>query len=357
MKQINCFEPTITKECYELVDSCLKSGALGFGPQVLEFESSFKNISNKKFNIGLSSASAAAYVIFAYLYEKYGSCDVYTPSMGFVSPAWAAKKNGHRVIFVDVNESLLFDWYSYLDLKQRYGNPNSRSILMPVLYGGVGDIPGFSPVDNEIVVVDSAHCVSPKIHSDYIFFSFHPTKPICMSSGGMLSCNSLDASVYFSNYRNFGRQNTSKLSYDIIQNGFKFYMDNLNASLGLSQLDIYKDNISKRKANYEYLDENLAIDVGRALGGILGHNGNSSYYLATIILNKGYDINSAFAKLSSKNIFVTSCYPPLHQSTLFRTNFCLPNTEFFNNRILNVPIHQNLTNENMQTIVEELNKL
>ena len=63
---------------------------------------------------------------------------------------------------------------------------------MPVLYGGVSDIEGLiqrvrDTNWGDIIVVDSAHCIEPTIESDYIFFSFHPIKPLTMSCGGLLS--------------------------------------------------------------------------------------------------------------------------------------------------------------------------
>ena len=86
----------------------LEDGELGFGPNVIEVEEIFKTFSKKEYNIAVNSASAAAYMIFAYLKEKYGACDVYTSSIGFTSPAWAAKHFGHKLIWVEVDENLLF---------------------------------------------------------------------------------------------------------------------------------------------------------------------------------------------------------------------------------------------------------
>ena len=173
------FEPTITKQDIQKVTELLESGNIGFGSNVKKFEDKFSKYSNKKYNIGLNSASSAAYCLFAYLYDKYGSCDVYTPSLGFTSVSWAAEKNGHRVIFVDVDDNLLFDFKSYKRLrKDPYIRKNAgKTILMPVLYGGVSNISNFNEqVTDEIVVVDSAHCIQPTIKTDYILFSFHLIK-------------------------------------------------------------------------------------------------------------------------------------------------------------------------------------
>ena len=55
--------------------------------------------------------------------------------------------------------------------------------------------------------------------------------------------------IYFRSYRNFGRINTGD-SYNINQEGFKFYMNNLNASIALLSIDQYYLNLEIRKNNY-----------------------------------------------------------------------------------------------------------
>ena len=254
------FETTITKQDIHKVTELLELGDIGFGSNVKVFEDRFSEYSTKKYNIGLNSASAAAYCLFAYLYDKHGSCDVYTPSLGFTSISWAAEKNGHRIIFVDVDDNLLFDFNSYEEQKE---NTTRKKVLLPVLYGGVSNIPNFNKqVTDEIVVVDSAHCIQPTIKSNYIFFSFHPIKPLTMSCGGLLGTDDEEANEYICSYRNFGRENVGD-TYDIVNSGFNFYMNNLNATLGLSQLDSCFKNIEKINKLY---DEGYHIKYWTARG-------------------------------------------------------------------------------------------
>tara|TARA_R110002020_G_scaffold51776_2_gene146277 strand:- start:6185 stop:7129 length:945 start_codon:yes stop_codon:yes gene_type:complete len=291
----------------------LKSGKLGFGSNVLEFENKFQYFSNKKYNIATNSASASAFMIFAYLKEKYGVCDVYTPSLGFTSPAWAAKHFGHNIIWIDINDNLLFDCKDYLNKRKN----NHQPVIMPILYGGVSDINDWNIRGDEIVVIDSAHCVTPIIKCDFSFFSFHPYKPICSSDGGMISTDDLKATEYFRNYRNFGRQNVNS-SYDIIQEGFKFYMNNLNATIALVSLKNYKKDLEIRKNNYSKLND------------ILPHDENSSYYFATKLSNNANEFN--------KNNQLARHYPLLHKTQYFNSKANLPKTELLHSQIINLPL-------------------
>ena len=101
------FESSFTKEELKFLDPILQKGELGFGYNVPLFETQFYPFSNKQHNISTNSASAAAFMMFAYLKEKYGVCDIYTPSLAFTSPTWAAKHFGHNIIWVDIDDNLL----------------------------------------------------------------------------------------------------------------------------------------------------------------------------------------------------------------------------------------------------------
>lgn len=331
---MNLFQTKISKEDTLFISEVLQSGNLGYGPMVDEFQNSFQTFSNKKFNVATNSASASAFMIFAYLREKYGVCDVYTTSLGFISPAWAAKHFGHNLIWVDVDENLLFSVDDYREKRkircEAYTDNLIKPVLMPVLYGGVSNIPKFDTLkeDNydEIVVVDSAHCVTPTIDSDFIFFSFHPFKPVAASDGGMISTNDSDSVEFFNLYRNFGRQNNGS-TYDVVSDGFKFYMNNLNAAIAITQLARYKENLDIRKKNH-ILVQSLNLN-----GKLLPHDENSSYYFATLICDKSH-LNDLYKKYpTSKH------YPLIHKTSLMYSDEILPNTERLHKLILNLPLY------------------
>lgn len=319
------FECSFSEEEIEILKPVIKNGELGFGPNVIKFEKEFATFSKKKYNIATNSASASAFAIFHYLKELYGSCDVYTPSLGFTSPAWAAKHHGHRIIWVDVDDNLLFDLEDYKRKRQtyrnRYVNQGVKPVLMPILYGGVSTIEGFNSIKldgyGEIIIADSAHCVTPTINSDFIFFSFHPYKPIAASDGGMISINCPKAADWFNNYRNFGRYKHME-TYDITQEGFKFYMNNLNASIALISLSKYDKLLEIRKNNYNKLTN------------VLPQDDFSSYYFATILSDNAN-------KFNTKNGLVRH-YPLLHHTKYFRDGSILPNTERLHNKVINLPL-------------------
>tara|TARA_B100000073_G_scaffold348461_1_gene367469 strand:- start:287 stop:1357 length:1071 start_codon:yes stop_codon:yes gene_type:complete len=345
---ITCFEPDINQSDVEAVTNTVKSKILGFGPNVEAFEKEYAKFSRKKYNIGFNSASSAIYCLFQYLYETVGPCNVYTTAIGFVSPVFAAIKNGHQVRFVDVGKDLLLSPEDALVKFQDNGRPN---VVMPVLYGGVSTISGFEEKmkgKKFILVLDSAHCISPTLNYDYAFYSFHPVKPICMSNGGLLATDHQPSSEYLTSGRNFGREVKGD-TYDLVQSGFNFYMNNLNASLGLSQINRCLSNVQKRKQNFEFLRDNIPS----CLGAFTDHDKFSSYYLSTFIL-KDDNTSAILRKYLTRNGIQSSFhYPFLHKTKYYKTDIQLPYTDSLEDKIINLPIHQNLEQQDLEKIVNE----
>jgi len=327
---MKAFESKFKPEDLIEVNEIIQSGELGFGPNVSVFENKFSNYSNKKFNTATNSASASAFLIFAYLKEKFGPCDVYTPSLGFTSPAWAAQHHGHHLSFIDVDDNLLFDTQDYLNKR----TSERQTVIMPVLYGGVSTLPLKGLIGDEVVVVDSAHCATPTVKSNFLFFSFHPYKPICSSDGGMISTDDEEASNFFNSYRNFGRSNNIN-GYDINQNGFKFYMNNLNATIALKSLSLYPKNLENRRSNFQKLKHEVADFHSPIFNqNLLEHDDMSSFYFATVIAH-----SESVDRI--KKIYPTSThYPLMHQTTFYKSNNHLYNSERLYSKIVNIPLYE-----------------
>ena len=332
------FQSKILEEDFPLITEILSNGQLGFGSNVGEFERQFGFYSQKKENVAVNSASAASFLIFAYLKDLHGSCNVYTTSLGFASPAWSARHFGHSVFFVDTDNSLLMSSESYKECRKHVGD-KKKTVVMPVLYAGVSTLNDWSLVGDEIVVVDSAHCVTPNVDSDITFFSFHPYKPVCSSDGGMIATDDLAAAEYFQSYRNFGRQNKGH-TYDITQDGFKFYMNNLNATMALISLSHYREDLMSRQANFEII-QSRCPDVC-----FYPHDSNSSYYFAAGLHEEADRIMGELG--------IQRNYPLLHQTTYYNQVATLLNIESKFDSILNIPIHQCLTNDEIKTIIKTL---
>jgi dTDP-4-amino-4,6-dideoxygalactose transaminase len=340
----------------ENLGKCLDSGILASGPMVKEFEAKWKAISVKKFNVGFNSGSSAAAAIFAFLKEKYGPCEVYAPSLSFSSPVWAAKQCGHEIGFVDVSTKNFCTSRQFIDKAMApHASSSRKRVVFPLLYGGISSIDVQEPSEETIIVVDSCHTVNPRIESDYIFFSFHPVKPVAMANGGLVSTDDEAAAEYFLRFRNFGRSFTD-VSYDVVQPGFNSYMNDLNAAIGLAQLDHYEQNIERRKKIAKLYDETIDQEKYDIVQHI-DPEGRSSYYLYTIVAKELKRVDRLVHYLRSEGIETLIHYPLIHKLTYFRTEGqpVLENSERVEGRFLNIPCHASMTPEDAKFVAEAVN--
>lgn len=295
---------------------------LGYGPSVKEFEERYAQYSGYKYNVGVNSASAAAFIIFQYFkHNLHVYKTVYTPTVGFTSPAWAAMHAGLQLRFTDVDYNLMMIPPTSIDLPD--------CIFMPVLYGGVSKT-NFPPEILKRSIVDSAHCVSPTEKAFAHFFSFFCTKPIRMINGGMISTDDSELAYFARRYRNFGRMPDYKQGYQIDHPGFRFYMDQPNAEMGLNELPLLRGQRELRKA-YSIIYQTQLKEFGR----FTVHDDSSSHYLCTMLAKK--DVIELRKKIGS-----SLHYPLLHQQQFYYNGQSLSHAEAFRDNILNLPIHHSL---------------
>ena len=136
---------------------------------------------------------------------------------------------------------------------------------------------------------------------------------------------------------------------DLVQDGFNYYMNNLNASLGLSQLNKCIKNVKKRKDNFNFLQQKIP----RELGYFTTHDEYSSYYLCTLVLKSKYSSAIMRKQLKDNDIQASFHYPYLHTSSFYKQAIDLPTLDSLNDKIINLPIHQDLCQKDLEKIVYE----
>lgn len=336
-----------SSENYDLdkVQELLENGDIGYGRLVEEFERAFNScVSKAKHCIATSSATAAADMIFAY-YRRQGVFNVITPTLGFTSPAAMALKNGHNLVLADINpKTLSLDRISFLDAFELC----NEALVMPILYGG-------NPLGNEIpaAVVDSAHSLINHGSSMFTFYSFYNTKPLAMINGGCIATNDDEAAEFLRCYRNFGRTPTTS-SYEITMDGNKYYMDQVNAQLGLSNLRKISIQKKIRHANHNIYEGRLS-----KYGQFSVHSKYSSYYLCSFLLNN--PIAAELIEYLKPLVNLPTHYPLLHKQPFYKNHprVSVANIKYAENvydRLVNLPIHHTLGVVEIETVCRQVEK-
>ena len=357
-KKINLFEPSFNKLEIEYSVKTLKSGfwASGSGTRNVEkFENQFKKYVNSKECIAVDSGTAA-------LDLALNMCDiknkeVLVPSLTFVSTVHAILFNGGIPVFVDVDPTTLC--IDVNNLKEKI--TEKTKVVIPVHFGGfpcdIKNIKNNVRKNSLIIVDDAAHACGTTISgkkigslSDFTCFSFHPVKNLAMPKGGAISINGK-----YSNKKNkikslrwCGIDNRNGPYYDITSLGHNYYMDEISAAIGIAQLKkLDKMNSKRKNIAKRYFDE---IKISEKMK----FSRECSYHLYWILVkNQKNTIN----QLMKNGIEVGAHYHPVHQMSYYKKRTHLPITEDVGSRIITLPIHPNLSEDDVNIVIKNVNKV
>lgn len=361
---IKLFDPHVTDDEVAAARDVLlsRNWASGAGTnKVKEFEDAFNSYTGSSQCVALNSGTAALHLA-ASLYDVNGK-DVYVPSLTFVSTAHAAIFNGGNPVFIDVNPETLCMDASSLQEKVRKGK---GALVIPVHFGGMPcDMTGLIKVakENDLHLVDDAAHACGATHRGAKIgglkdittcFSFHPVKNLSMPTGGAITLNTNDHVVMkkkLNSWRWCGIDNRQGYSYDVTSVSTNYYMNEVSAAIGLVQLaKLDKLNARRREIAKRYSAE-IKLEYK------MPFSSECAYHLYWIVPK---DREKMIKHLYSKGIEVGTHYRPVHTMTAYNggpgvDRNHLKITEDVGSRIITIPIHPNLTENDVSHIIQSIN--
>lgn len=364
-KFISVFGSSYTQEDINGVVNCLKNNWTGIGDNVSNFEKKFRERILKENFLMVDSGSNAIYLAIKSLNLPKNS-EVILPSFTWVSCAQSIVLNNLKPVFCDVDLYTQNVTASHISKKIT----KKTSAIMIVHYAGL-------PVDIKPimelgypVIEDAAHAVDSKINNQYCgtfgeagIWSFDSVKNIAVGEGGglFLKSNESFENSKFSRYCGIGfsgfksSQNGIKekwWEYDIKKENIKMLPSDIEGSLGLSQLNNLNKNQKRRKFIWETYQKEF-INSGIITPKNAKENETHSYFTYLIQVDKNKR-NLLAKHLYDKGIYTTLRYHPLHLNKIYDTNIKLVNSETLNETGLNIPLHQNLSDDNVEYIIQSI---
>lgn len=369
---INIHEPNISfLDKIEILKS-LSTNWIGKGDKVDEFENNLKNYFNFKNIITITSGTQALFEIFRLLKEKTKKREIIISSMSFVGIINSLIINNFNYIYADIDENYLS--LSLKSIKEKI-NENTAAVVIQH-YGGrpnyeIEKISHYLKEKNIYLIEDCATVIGATINdkhighfSDYAIWSFDCMKTITTLDGGMIYCKNKDDLEIIKNNINLGLMTSPNTLYSFNQNnnfwweikpssyGLKNVLNNVTASLGISQLKKINKFIKKQKTVWDYYQNNI-FNKKIKLPKNSDFEIKESYFLFWLFTDER---NKLSQYLKTKNIFSTFRYYPLHKTSLYENkNISLPITEKIYETLLCIPCHKNLTIKNLKYIVNVIN--
>lgn len=351
----------------------LESQWLSMGPQSVELEEVFAQMSGAKRGVAIANCTAALHLALMALDIKEGD-EVIVPSLTFVATANCVRYVGATPVFADITsrEDLTI---SIEDIKRKI-TPRTKAIIPMHFAGYAADMEAIMSIAKEhnLKVIEDA-CHGPlseyqgkKLGSigDVGCFSFFSNKNISTGEGGMLITNSDEIADKIKLLRSHGmttmsyqRASGHATTYDVVSSGFNYRMDDLRAGIGLVQLQKLPADLEKRSQVRKWYLEALEGIEGITIPFKDRHEFSSNYVMP-IVLDNADDIrrDAIRERLHSCGIQTSVHYPAAHRFSVFQeyVDGELPLTDYVTDAELTLPMYAALLKEEVSYIAESLKK-
>ncbi|MHB8136022.1 MAG: DegT/DnrJ/EryC1/StrS family aminotransferase [Anaerolineaceae bacterium] len=352
-------KPFIGEAEKQAVMAVLDSGMLVQGPRTAQLEEKFADVCSTGFAIATSSGTTALHV--ALLAHEIGPGDeVITTPFTFMASVNAILYVGAKPIFVDIEE----DTFNINpDLIEAAISTRTKAILPVHLYGypcNMAEIQKIADKHGLVIIEDACQAVGAKYQNKMVgsfgtgCFSLYATKNIMAGEGGMITTSDENIAKRCRMIRNHGMQR--RYYHDML--GYNFRMSDLHAAIGLVQVDRLKDFNEARKSNAAFLNTHLKSVVTPKVRPGYDH----VWHQYTIRVDGERDRDAAVVKLNELGIgtgifYPVPAYKQAHLAAAGYGDLYLPVTEHLVKEVISLPVHPQLSQQDLQVIVEGVNQL
>jgi len=377
---INVLKPKYRiKEILNSIEECLESGWTGLGGKTVEFEDKWKTFTKLPNAHYVNSATSGLHLALHILKKKLKWSDndeIITTPLTFVSTNHSILYENLKPVFADVDEYLCLD---PIDIENKITN-KTKAVMFVGLGGNAGQLDKISNLCKKYnlkLIVDAAHMagtITKHIsewgfsmqhignEADAIIFSFQAVKNLPTSDSGMLCFkdNEFDnlarqlswLGIDKDTYQRFNKGNY-KWMYDVPNLGFKYHGNALTAAIGLVQLQYLVDDNNRRNEISKYYDDNLDDIPWCTPITNSDYTWTSSRHLYQVLVDGNRDDLIEF-------LYKHNIYPGVHYND--NTNYNLysyasgtcPNAHKYSKQLITLPIHCNLTNNDLKNIISKL---
>lgn len=371
---------SISETDIESVVQVLRSDFLTQGPQVPAFEDKVARHVGAPHAIAVNSATSALHM--ACLALDLGPGDwLWTSPNSFVASANCGLYCGAQVDFVDIDPKTYNMSISALADKLVRAKLEGRlpKVLVPVHFAGQScDMATIAALAHEYrfkIIEDASHAIGSQWqgthvgacqHSDITVFSFHPVKIITTAEGGLLTTRNLVLAERLKDLRSHGitrdatrfeNTNEGRWHYEQQALGYNYRMTELQAALGISQMNELSSFIAQRHelvARYETEFEGLPL-----VRPWQHPDSHSAFHLYVIQIADEARMarRQLFDNLRDAGIFVNVHYIPIHLQPYYRRmGFkagAMPVVESYYARTLSLPLYASLSVADQDYVIKK----
>jgi len=353
-------KPAVGEDEIDAVAAVMRTGMLATGPEVTQFEEEFAGYCGVEHAVGMNSGTAALHTALRALGVGHGD-EVIVPAFTFIATAMSVSMCGAKPVMVDVEEHC----YT-IDPEEvsEHLNAKTKAVIGVHLFGQpfavdpVVEICGDADV---LLVEDCAQAHGAMYKGKKIggfgaagCYSFYPTKNMTAGEGGMVTTNDAALADHCRRIANHGQSN----KYLHTELGYNYRMTSIGAAIGRVQLRKLDAMNRQRQANAAYYTNHLDVRGLRTPVIRAGCTHVFHQYVTKITDAFPTDRETVMTFLREKGIGSAVHYPmPVHRQPLYAGDHGVgcPVSDDVSERVLSLPVHPGVTEENCAYIVETIN--
>ena len=355
--------------CLDEIRECLEKGWTGMGFKTVEIEERWKEYTSLENAYYLNSSTSGLYMACDLFKAELGwdeNSEIITTPLTFITTNHAIMQAGLKPVFADVDDTLCLSPDS---IREKI-TPNTKAVMYVGMGGNTGhydEVVSICKENNLILILDAAHMAGTRLRgeipgkeADVVVYSFQAVKNLPTADSGMICFKDKKfddiarkyawLGINKDTYARTGAGGNYKWKYDVEYVGHKYHGNSVIASIALVQLKhLDEDNARRNCIAKMYSD--AFVPYKDKIGTVtIPENCQTSRHLFQIIVE---DRDELLTFLNSKDIF-----PGVHY--IDNTNYRMysyaqgtcPNAEYYSNHVLSLPLHLNLTDEDVRTVID-----
>ena len=357
--------PNLYKEDRTYAKQAIDTGWISSaGPMVKQFEDEFSDWVNRRYGCTMSNGSSALVAAVHSLNLPKGS-EIILPSTTIVSCYNAIVQNGMKPVFADVE---LDTWNISADSIISKVTSNTKAVMVVDLYGNMVDTERIKNVAEmfKLKIIEDAAEAHGAYDSKYVAgqfgdvstFSFYSNKIITTGEGGILVTDDEEIFERASNFKNLCFEDRKSYTHSGV--GYNFRMTNVQAGLGLGQLENVEKTIKERRRVAERYNSNLMQFNNITLPTEKIDTRNVYWYYSILIEDDkdNFQLRDKVAtRLEENGIDYRFFFKPLHLQPFINEKEKFKNSEYIYETGINLPTYSTLRNDDIDWICSKIKEV
>ncbi len=362
-------EPLLNGNEKKYLCECIDTGWISSeGPFVKEFEEKMSATVNRKYGISVSNGTAALEVAVRALGITKGD-EVIMPTFTIISCAMAVTKLGAVPVLVDSDP---YTWNMNIDEIEQKITDRTKAIMVVHLYGLPVEMDKVLELAQKykLMIIEDAAEMHGQTYKgkpcgsfgDISIFSFYPNKHVTTGEGGMVVTDNEALAEKCRMLRNLCFRKDVRYVHDEISDNYRF--TNLQAAVGLAQLERLEEFVQRKRKMGKYYTENLKDTPGLILPIEKTDYAENIYWVYGIVLDKDIKASNqtiqemlAEEGIGSRTFFWCMHEQPVYQKEGLFIGENYENAEYLARKGFYIPSGIALTEEQMEEVVTKVKKI